>query len=230
MNPDLAKIASLLSDPTRSAILLSLMDGTIHPSSELAYLAKVKPQTASFHLHKMLDADLVSVEKHGRHRYYKLKSSEVAKVLEHLLQIAPSTSVSSFKESREKSAIHLARTCYDHLAGYAGVQITNALVEQGFLIKADMNFEVTPKGMLFLEELGIIEEDLKNNRRKFAPCCLDWTERQHHIAGALGNALLEKMLELGWFSRMPKTRALKVTSRGKLELRNRFSIQLNNKA
>ncbi|MEW9110035.1 MAG: helix-turn-helix domain-containing protein [Cytobacillus gottheilii] len=226
MNPDLAKIAALLSDPTRSAILLCLMDGTIHPSSELAYIAKVKPQTASFHLHKMLDADLVSVEKHGRHRYYKLKSSEVARVLEQLLHIAPKTAVNSLNEFREKSAIHLARTCYDHLAGYVGVQLTNALMQQGFLTKTDMNFDITAKGRIFLEELGIIEGNIRNSRRKFAPCCLDWTERQHHIAGALGNALLENLLEAGWFSRIPKTRALKVTPKGKLELKKRFSIQL----
>lgn len=226
MNPDISKISSLLSDPTRSLILLSLMDGTIHPSNELAYIAKVKPQTASFHLHKMLEANLVSVEKHGRHCYYKLKNSETAKIIEQLLIISPSTSVKSFKGSREKSAIHFARTCYDHLAGYVGVQITNSLVQQGILIKIDMNFEVTTEGSRFLKEFGIDEEDLNNKRRALARCCLDWTERQHHIAGALGNALLEKMFELEWFSRMPQTRAVKITPKGRLELAKRLSIHL----
>ncbi|MEH7334318.1 winged helix-turn-helix domain-containing protein [Neobacillus drentensis] len=227
MNPDISKIASLLSDPTRSLILISLMDGTVHPSSELANIAKVTPQTASFHLLKMLDANLVSVEKHGRHRYYKLKNSEVAKVIEQLLNISPSASVNSFKEAREKSAIHFARTCYDHLAGYVGVQITNSFVQQGILLKKEMNFEVTTKGACFLKEFGINEEELTNKRRTFARCCLDWTERQHHIAGALGNALLEKMLELEWFSRMPQTRAVKVTPKGRMELAKRLSIHLS---
>lgn len=226
MNPDISKIASLLSDHTRSLILLGLMDGALHPSSEMASIAKVTPQTASFHLHKMLEADLVSVEKHGRHRYYKLKNSEVAKVIEQLLNIAPSTSVTSLKESREKSAIQYARTCYDHLAGYVGVQITNSLVEKGILVKKDMNFEVTTEGSCFLQEFGIDEQELHHKRRTFARCCLDWTERQHHIAGALGNALLEKMLELEWFLRMPQTRAVKVTPKGRVELTKRFSIQV----
>jgi DNA-binding transcriptional ArsR family regulator len=226
MNPDISKIASLLSDPTRSSILLRLMDGTIHPVSELALAAKVKPQTASFHLHKMLDADLVGVEKHGRHRYYKLKNGDAARIIEQLLTISPGTPVKSFKESREKAAVHFARTCYDHLAGYVGVQITNSLVQQEFLKKMDKDFKVTASGSQFLKDFGINEADLSQKRRKFASCCLDWTERQHHIAGALGNALLERMLELEWFSRMPQTRALTVTPKGRLELEKRLSIQL----
>ncbi|WP_026584716.1 ArsR/SmtB family transcription factor [Bacillus sp. J33] len=224
MNPDISKIASLLSDHTRSLILLSLMDGTIHPASELAYIAKVKPQTASFHLHKMLDARLVSVEKHGRHRYYKLVNRETAEIIEQLLNISPSTSASSFKEHKEKEAIHFARTCYDHLAGYVGVQITNSLVQQGFLNKADLNYEVTIEGSFFFKEFGIDEEKLKNKRRAYARCCLDWSERQHHIAGALGNALLEKMFALEWFLRIPRSRAIKITPKGRLGLEKLFSI------
>ncbi|MUK88854.1 helix-turn-helix domain-containing protein [Ornithinibacillus sp. L9] len=226
MNPNVSKVASLLSDPTRSAILLSLMDGRIHPASELAFIAKVKPQTASFHLHKMLEANLISVEKHGRHRYYKLINSDVAKVIEQILSISPNSPVTSLKNSREKSAIHFARTCYDHLAGYMGVQITNSLIQQGFVNKVDLNFEVTPEGSNFFREFGIDLEEQKNKRRAFARCCLDWSERQHHIAGALGNALLVKILELQWITRIPNIRAVKVTSKGKTELQKLFNINV----
>ncbi|MDZ5722170.1 winged helix-turn-helix domain-containing protein, partial [Bacillus sp. SXabc123] len=215
MNPNIAKISSLLSDPSRSSILLSLMDGRIHPAGELAYLANIKPQTASFHLNKLLEAKLISVEKHGRHRYYRLSNSEAASVIEQLLSIAPKEKVTSLKDSKEKSDLHFARTCYDHLAGYAGVQITNSLVEQGMLKKVDLNFEVTPEGSLFFSNFGINEEQQRNKRRAFARCCLDWSERQHHIAGALGNALLVRMLEEKWIVRMPKTRAVKITPSGK---------------
>ncbi|AWM15901.1 winged helix-turn-helix domain-containing protein [Bacillus inaquosorum] len=215
MNPNIAKISSLLSDPSRSSILLSLMDGRIHPAGELAYLANIKPQTASFHLNKLLEAKLISVEKHGRHRYYRLSNSEAASVIEQLLSIAPKEKVTSLKDSKEKSDLHFARTCYDHLAGYVGVQITNSLVEQGMLRKVDLNFEVTSEGSLFFSNFGINEEQQRNKRRAFARCCLDWSERQHHLAGALGNALLVRMLEEKWIVRMPKTRAIKITQSGK---------------
>ncbi|MCY8175922.1 ArsR/SmtB family transcription factor [Bacillus inaquosorum] len=215
MNPNIAKISSLLSDPSRSSILLSLMDGRIHPAGELAYLANIKPQTASFHLNKLLEAKLISVEKHGRHRYYRLSNSEAASVIEQLLSIAPKEKVTSLKDSKEKSDLHFARTCYDHLAGYVGVQITNSLVEQGMLRKIDLNFEVTSEGSLFFSNFGINEEQQRNKRRAFARCCLDWSERQHHLAGALGNALLVRMLEEKWIVRMPKTRAIKITQSGK---------------
>ncbi|TYS21963.1 winged helix-turn-helix transcriptional regulator [Bacillus subtilis] len=215
MNPNIAKISSLLLDPSRSSILLSLMDGRIHPAGELAYLANIKPQTASFHLNKLLEAKLISVEKHGRHRYYRLSNSEAASVIEQLLSIAPKEKVTSLKDSKEKSDLHFARTCYDHLAGYVGVQITNSLVEQGMLKKVDLNFEVTSEGSLFFSNFGINEEQQRNKRRAFARCCLDWSERQHHLAGALGNALLVRMLEEKWIVRMPKTRAIKITQSGK---------------
>lgn len=226
MNPNISKIAALLSDQTRSSILLSLMDGTIHPVSELAYIAKVKPQTASFHLHKMLEANLISVEKHGRHRYYRLISSDVATVIESMLNISPEPPVNSLRDSREKSAIHYARTCYDHLAGYMGVQITNSLIQQNIIKKEGLNFEVTQEGNHFFQSFGINIDEQKKKRRAYARCCLDWSERQHHIAGALGNALLVKMLEQQWITRLPNTRAIKVTSNGSTQIKKNFGLDI----
>ncbi|MBT2573110.1 winged helix-turn-helix transcriptional regulator [Bacillus sp. ISL-51] len=226
MNPNIAKTVSLISDPTRSSILLSLMDGRIHPAGELAYLANIKPQTASFHLHKLLEAKLISAEKHGRHRYYKLSDADTAKVIEQLLHISPDSQVRSLKDSREKSDLHFARTCYDHLAGFIGVQVANSMIEQGLLKKADLNFEVTSEGVLFLKNFGINEEQQRNKRRAFARCCLDWSERTHHIAGALGNALLVRMLEQEWIVRKPKTRAVKITQNGRAAFEKYFNINI----
>ncbi|MBK4205965.1 winged helix-turn-helix domain-containing protein [Bacillus spizizenii] len=226
MNPNIAKISSLLSDPSRSSILLTLMDGRIHPAGELAYLANIKPQTASFHLKKLLEEKLISVEKHGRHRYYRLSNSDTANMIEQLLRMAPKAKVTSLKDSKEKSDLHFARTCYDHLAGYVGVQMTHSLVEQGILKKVDVNFEVTSEGSLFFSKLGINEEHQRHKRRAFARCCLDWSERQHHIAGALGNALLVRMLEEEWIVRMPKTRAVRMTQSGKTAFEKYFKVNI----
>lgn len=226
MSTDLYKMASIINDQSRTAILLCLMDGGAHPASELAHFAKVKPQTASFHLSKLLEADLISVEKHGRHRYFRLINNDVAHALEQLLILTPESPVRSFKELREQKVIHYARTCYDHLAGYIGVQVTDSLINQGFVERENLNFEVTPKGNRFFYDFGIDLEEQKKKHRTYARCCLDWSERQYHLAGALGNALLEKLFELQWIERIPKTRAIKVTPLGETGLKEVFQIQL----
>ena len=226
MNPDISSIASAISEPSRAAILMCLMDGSVHPASELAIAAKIKPQTASFHLTKMMEADLITVEKHGRHRYYRLKNNEIAEGLEQFLQLSPQVHVQSFRQAHEKKAIQYARTCYDHLAGYVGVAVTDALLQQGFLEKDEMNFILTPKGEEFFQQLQINIDEAKLKRRAFAKCCLDWTERHHHLAGALGNALLERMFELQWISRIPGTRAIQVTLKGKTGMKEHLSIEV----
>lgn len=147
-------------------------------------------------------------------------------MIEQFLRIAPKAKVTSLKDSKEKSNLHFARTCYDHLAGYVGVQMTNSLVEQGIIKKVDVSFEVTSEGSLFFSNLGINEEQQRSKRRAFARCCLDWSERQHHIAGALGNALLVRMLEEEWIVRMPKTRAIRITQSGKIALEKYFKVNI----
>lgn len=79
---------------------------------------------------------------------------------------------------------------------------------------------------MFFSNLGINEEQQRSKRRAFARCCLDWSERQHHIAGALGNALLVRMLEEEWIVRMPKTRAIRITQSGKIALEKYFKVNI----
>ena len=47
---DVARIAQLIGEPARAAILVALVDGGARPAGELARLGNVAPQTASFHL------------------------------------------------------------------------------------------------------------------------------------------------------------------------------------
>ncbi|KQL34649.1 helix-turn-helix transcriptional regulator [Psychrobacillus sp. FJAT-21963] len=225
-DPNVAIVATLVSEASRAAILTALLDGRFHPASELAYMAGVKPQTASFHLKKMVDANVVAVEKYGRHRYYGIQNQEVARVMESLLSIAPPIKVKSLNQDLENKAIRSARTCYDHLAGALGVKLTQALIREGILCEEERCFTVTEKGKEFFTAFQIDLEEVKNKRRSFSHKCLDWSERRHHLAGALGNALLEKLLDLNWIQRLPKTRAIKVTPKGKNALKERFSIDL----
>ncbi|RSL30615.1 ArsR family transcriptional regulator [Salibacterium salarium] len=226
-NPTVSKVAELLSDPSRSKILIGLMDGCDHSASELALIAKIKPQTASFHLNKIVDSGVIKVEKQGRHRFYSLKSSECAAILESFLSISPTPEIKSLNQESSKKTIKFARTCYDHLAGELGVKITNYLLKNEILVEADeSNFTVSHAGNTFFKEFGVNLRDQENKRRAFARKCLDWTEREHHLAGALGNAMITRMFELQWLQRKEHTRSLELTPKGIEGVDKAFNIQV----
>jgi len=226
-NANLAIVASLVSKGSRAAMLTAMLDGRYHPASELAYMAGIKPQTASFHLSKMADAGIVSVVQQGRHRYYGIRDPEVARMLESLLSIAPPAEIKSLRQADEDRAIRSARTCYDHLAGKLGIQLTASLLKMGVLDENHQQFEVTASGEAFFKNFRIDLDQARAKRRSFSHKCLDWSERRHHLAGALGSVLLEKLLELKWIERLPKTRAVRVTEEGKKGFKATFGIEVD---
>jgi hypothetical protein len=123
----------------------------------------------------------------------------------------PSTIASS--RTPDDDALRHARSCYDHLAGRLGVALTRALEERGVIAGAAL--EVTTRGEAELPRLGVDVASLRNGRRPLTRACLDWSERQDHLAGALGAALLASMLDRGWLTRLTGTRALRLTLRGR---------------
>lgn len=226
LQPNVATVASLLCDQSRSTILTSLMDGRFHTASELAYMASITPQTASFHLTKLIEGNLIILEKQGRHRYYKLAGEEVAHIIESFLAVSPPPEVRSLRQSSQLKLLQNARTCYDHLAGKLGVEITQALLTKGYLEKNEREFIVTPKGEQFFIDFGINLQDLKRKRRSFSHTCLDWSERCHHLAGSLGNGLLQHFLDFNWIVQVPTIRAIKVTEKGKVGFKEVFDINI----
>ncbi|MFK4417419.1 DNA-binding transcriptional ArsR family regulator [Bacillus sp. RC251] len=226
INPNVAEVAFLLGEKSRAAILISLMDGRFHTASELAYMAAIKPQTASFHLSKLIESNLVNVDKQGRHRYYQLANEEVARILESFLAISPPPEVRSLKQSSQVKLLREARTCYDHLAGKLGVGLTESMLNTGYLEKEERNFVVTPKGEQFFTDFGIDLGQLKRKRRSFSHACIDWSERHHHLAGALGNELMKRFLDLSWIVQVPSIRAVKVTDKGKVGFKQHFNINI----
>lgn len=166
-NSNVAVIASLVSETSRAAILTVLLDGRFHAASELAYMAGIQPQTASFHLAKMVNANVVAVEKQGRHRYYGIRNQEVAQVMESLLSLASPVQIKSLKQASEDKALRYARTCYDHLAGSIGVQLTNALLRAGILREDKEGFAVTEDGEDFFVSFQINLEQVKKNAAHF---------------------------------------------------------------
>jgi DNA-binding transcriptional ArsR family regulator len=217
MNQHLSLTANLLGDPGRAAIVLSLMDGLALPAGELASIANVAPQTASGHLARLIDGGLLSVERQGRHRYYRLSSPEVADAIEALLVLT------ARPKSRERTVtaggLAHARTCYAHLAGWLGVQIAEELERRGLLrVSGPKHYSVSAPGRTWFESLGIeIPEDTRA-LKKLARRCLDWTERRHHLAGPLGCSMYKRLVELRWVVPIRGTRAVRVSLEGKSRL------------
>lgn len=221
---DIAPVAALLADRTRAVMLTVLLDGRPLSAGELARAAGVSAATASSHLGKLLDGDLVTVVKQGRHRYYRLKGADVATVIEALSLISPSVRVRSLRQSRQAAALGLARTCYDHLAGRAGVALFDAMLGGGLVQPqgtAD-EYSVTDKGRERLERIGVDVDAVRVSRRRFAGHCLDWTERRPHLNGALGAAVTASLIDLGWFERGTSRRALVLTEKGHAGLADVF--------
>lgn len=222
--PDLAEAVRLVADPSRAAILIALADGRALPAGELAYRAGITAQTASTHLARLVDGGWLAVERTGRHRYYRLADPTVAERLEALALIAPSRPQRLPRRSGVPEALRGARTCYDHLAGRLGVAVTAALVEQGVLAPAGQEFAVTPGGQARLAALGIDLDAARQQRRRYAYACLDWSERRPHLGGAVGAALTSRLFELGWLRRPAAGRAVALTDAGRAGLEREFGL------
>ncbi len=221
---DIAPVAALLADTTRAAMLTALLDGRALAAGELARLAGVSAATASSHLARLLAGGLVTVVSQGRHRYYRLAGHEVAAALEVLGLLGSRRPVRSLRESRHAQALSEARTCYDHLAGRAGVTLLDALLGRGALSAGAQaaDLDITAEGGAALAEFGLDISALRRSRRRLAVSCLDWTERRPHLGGALGAAITARLLELGWIERGTLRRAVQVTAAGRDRLAATF--------
>ncbi|PZS31716.1 MAG: transcriptional regulator [Pseudonocardiales bacterium] len=226
-NADLAPVARLIGDPTRAVMLDALLAGRPLAAGELARLAGVTAQTASAHLGLLLDAGLIGVEKQGRHRYFRLAGEDVAGALEALALISPARPVRSLRQSQSARALGYARTCYDHLAGVAGVAVLDAMLDQEWLRTGEGGYDLTVTGAAAVEGLGLDVAALRERRRSFARPCLDWTERRPHLAGSVAAAMTATMIERGWFvRRRAGDRGLRVTESGIAGLAEVFGCRL----
>lgn len=224
---DIAKVAALLGDPARAAMLWQLIDGRARPAGELAFAANVSAQSASGHLAKLVDAQLLLVETQGRHRYYRLASHTVGVALESLAAIAPRPAQRRLPASKTTPpALRFARTCYDHLAGELAVGLLARLEEREWLMRNDRSFDISPAGEQAFARMGIDLQAARAAKRQFACGCLDWSERQFHLGGALGAALLQKMAERKWVLAGQQARVLQLTPGGRKGLRETFGLDV----
>jgi DNA-binding transcriptional ArsR family regulator len=247
---DVVPAAALIAEPTRAAMITALLDERPLAAGELARLAGVSPATASAHLARLLNGGLIKMIKQGRHRYYHLAGPEVAAAMEALAHLSATTPVQvrSLRESRDAAALAEARTCYDHLAGRAGVALLEAMLAREILAPAPDGgsptyegrhvrgapkaqfrpeaFVVTADGAAALTSFGLNIGALERSRRRLAGACLDWTERKPHLNGALGAAMTTRLLGLGWIERGSRRRAVRVTPAGCEGLASTFGWSL----
>ena len=221
---DIAAAAALIGEPARAALLLALMDEEQLPARELAARARIAPSTASGHLARLVDGGLITGERSGRHRYFRLADPAVATALEALSTIAPARPVRSLRDASISEAIRHARTCYDHLAGRLGVELTAALEREGVLVHDGETFELGRTARL--AQLGIDLDSLPRRRRPLVRPCLDWSERRRHVAGSVGAALAERLFDLRWLKRRPTNRSVEITPLGLAQLRAEFGLEL----
>jgi DNA-binding transcriptional ArsR family regulator len=220
----IAATAALLGDPARANMLAALMDGRALTAKELAFAAHVSPQTTSGHLGKLTEAGLLTPQKQGRHRYYRLASPLVGQMLEGIMAVSGATDPAMANQRstwRGGEALRTARSCYDHLAGRLGVGLADALQQHGHVALSADGGEVTDSGHRFLREFGAAPEP---GRRVFCRPCLDWSERRPHIAGRLGAALACRCFELGWIARQRDTRAVAITEAGHAGFAEQFGL------
>lgn len=226
--PNISYIAKLIAEPTRAIILDCLMNNQALPASELAYMARVSHPTISSHLSKLVEGNLLTVEQHGRHRYYRLANQEIAEVLEKLGTIAPTVQVRSLKQSGQLKQVRYARTCYDHLAGKLGVEIAEKLLHREFIILEEGEYIVTEQGKEWFLNFGININKENIKRRVFAKPCLDWSERRYHISGWLGSAIAKLFFEQEWITKTDKNRAVHLTRKGMKLLKDQLGIDMEN--
>jgi DNA-binding transcriptional ArsR family regulator len=194
--PNIAGIAALIGDPARANVLTALIDGRALTVSELAQAAGVGLPTASGHLAKLAQAGLIEGERQGRHRYFRLSGPDVAQALEALMGLAERTGARRVRTGPREPALRQARACYDHLAGEMAVAMFDALVACGALTTDDEP-ELTAAGEMTFHAFGLDLEMLKRSSRPLCRRCLDWSERRAHLGGALGAAILERLLSEG---------------------------------
>lgn len=231
IGPGIAEIGGLIGDPVRAAMLAALIDGRALPAGELAFIGNVTPQTASFHLGKLLTAGLISVEQQGRHKYYRIATETVASALEVMAAIAPVRHVAvarsqSLHQSERAKQLRYARSCYSHLAGRLAVDIYQAMVARELLAESSgRDVRLTEEGERWWQELGILVSQEQSRRTPSGVSCLDWTERQHHLGGQLGVALFRALKEHKWLIHNPENRYVRLTHAGECGLESVLGLR-----
>src|SRR5260370_7358583 len=147
--PLIAEVAALVGEPARATMLCALLVGCALSASDLAYAARVTPQTASTHLAKLTEAGLISAIRDGRHRYFCIRSPAVAEMLHGIVNVALEKRPRYRPLSRQAHDFNAARICYDHLAGRIAVALIDSLAPHEYTLTSHAPTAITPPGTPF---------------------------------------------------------------------------------
>ncbi|WP_243186930.1 ArsR/SmtB family transcription factor [Clostridium muellerianum] len=222
-DPMIDDIASLIADSSRCIMLMSLLGGQ-RTAGELAKAASIKPQTATFHLSKMVNAGIIEKYAYGRYRYFKLANEDIVKLLQLLMKLSKSPKITSLSQSIHSEALRNARLCYDHIAGKLGIKLTKALLKFNYIELEKDIFYITELGYKKFIELEIIKSRIKDIKGLSGTKCYDWSEKDYHIAGKLGYIIANGLIELCWIKKSQINRELEITKVGKVNLYKNFDI------
>lgn len=216
--PNIPGVASLLANAARARIAWALIDGSSRSAGHLASCADISAQSASRHLALMLEGGLLEVESNGRARHYRVANSEVACMIESMASLAAEL-------AGDRSPLHdlpraqpvefrQARTCYDHFSGRLGVDLLRGLLAAGWLESDKSEYRLTPTGERGFANLGVDILLYRQQCRVFARPCADLSEREFHLGGALGAAMLDACVSRGFVVRSRHSRVVTITPAG----------------
>ncbi|MGL5647985.1 MAG: ArsR/SmtB family transcription factor [Clostridium sp.] len=221
ITPDISNIASIFSDKSRAIMLVELLGGA-RTTGELAKVAGIKPQTATYHLNKMVGLNIIKNNKYGKNSYYKIESEDIAKILELLMQLSKEPKITSLKESVRSKQIRFARLCYDHIAGKLGVEIFNKLIKNEYVEVLGTSVFLTDEGKDRFKEIGFEVGEEKY----IGELCRDWSEKSNHIAGEIGVMIYSNLLNLGLIEKDKESRKLFLTNEGKEFLKEKLGVEI----
>jgi DNA-binding transcriptional ArsR family regulator len=214
-----------LADPLRLRIIDRL--GHLGPASvsELSAGLDVPMPQLSNHLRRLREADLVTVERKGRHAVYDLANPGVETLLPLLDRLTGRTA-----EPRvlgERADFAYARSCYRHLAGALGSDIYKSLLDRNALdVDHDGTIELGPEAEPVFATLGVDTRRPTGTRKRFAFECLDSTELRPHLAGLMGDRVAEAMIDKGWIEEPDSERVVQLTPAGKRGLKRTLGLEL----
>ena len=207
-----SRITQALSDPAREAIVSALAGGQAMPAGELAQLAGLSPQSASAHLQKLVDANVLSVLPQGRFRYYRIADDDVAELIESLVNLAAKRDGAARTRRQPCDELRQSRTCYCHLAGQLGVLLREGLVRGRLIAVSGRGGHVTEKGLVWCKDECIA---FRPSGSAHFRLCNDWTERVPHLSGPFPSAILTRLVDTRCVAPRSIPRALRLTGKGR---------------
>jgi hypothetical protein len=164
----------------------------------------------------------LSLAAQGRHRYYSLAGPQVAAMLESITGVAAAVGPKRTRPGPREAVMREARICYDHLAGEHAVAMLDGFLARGVLVADGDEIRLSKSGPSHFAAVGIDTEAFRKQRRPICRACLDWSVRRSHLAGALGAAILDKIIAEKWARREAESRAIVFSPKGKMAFEKAF--------